>query len=247
MKKLITSAALILCTLGPTVALAQTTPIQEFDYQSDPLFENGFVELPPNLVVQADEQNKIIRYFIDFSCIYCRSLRSVMDTWGNTLAKGYKLVYHHVGDPQSSFYYLQSASLTFVMNSDITYGRKQQFIDSMFTHIGKVKSVKELVRLIKEASVDVGVDHIALGKYIMSEEAVADYSAAIELQNDVNVQVTPSMLVGGKYLTHLGLTDGSPERWIELINKVTSVDYYSRANTLNTIPNPTLQALPTKD
>lgn len=137
--------------------------------------------------------------------------------------------------------------LTYVMNSEISYGQKQRFIDLMFTHVGEVQNVKQLTRLIKEAAASVGLKNEPLAEYIMSDEAPANYEAAVNLQRDINIQVTPSILVGGKYLTHLGLTDGTPERWIELINKVTSIDIYARANTLKTIPNPTLQALPTKD
>lgn len=247
MKKTIATAVMILQCLTLQTSYAQTSPIQDIDYAKDPLFENGFVELPKNLIVEADEQHKIVRYFMDFSCVYCRSLKSVMDTWGNTLAEGYTLVYHHIGASNSPFYYLQSASLTYVMNSDLTYGKKQQFIDSMFTHIGKVQTIKELTRLIKEAAADVGLEHRPLAEYIMSDQAPEDYKAAIELQRSINVQVTPSILIGGKYLTHLGLTDGTPARWIELINKVTSIDIYTRANTLTPIHNPTLQALPLKD
>ena len=247
MNRLIKTTTLILSAFIALNVSAQTSPIVDQPSSSDSLFENGFVDLPPNLIVKPDQEHKIVRYFIDFSCIYCRKLRSVMDTWCNTLSRGYRLVYHHVGDMESPYYFLQSAALTYVMNSDITYGQKQQYIELMFTHINQVKTNKELVRLIKEATASVGLNPSEVAKYIMTEEATVDYTAAVDLQNQVSINVTPSILIAGRYLTHLGMTDGSPERWIELINKVTSIDIYSRSNTLTNIPNPLLQGLPTKD
>ena len=247
MKTFAKRTLIIVGTVMAFSAQAQVSPLVDHEVSSDPLFENGFLELPENVMVKTDYEHKVVRYFIDFSCIYCRSISNVMDTWGNTLSQGYTLVYHHVGNMQSSRYFLQSASLTYVMNSDITYGQKQEFIDLMFSNIDKVSTNKELIRLIKEATAKVGVDPREVAKYIMSEESTETYKQAVKLQNDVNINLTPSILVAGKYLTHLGMTDGSPERWIELINKVTSIDFYSRTNTLTVIPNPTLQGLPTKD
>ena len=243
MKTLRTSVLLWAMTFSGGL-FAQSYPLQEASSTSDPLFEEGFLELPVPMQIEADISHQVVRYFIDFSCEFCKGLRDVMATWGQTLPEDYTLVYQHVGSMQSPMYFLKAGTLTYVMNSELTRNQKQDFIDLMFTHVQKVHNEKQQMRLIKEAVAKVGLPFEPLAQYLMSQEAIDDYQAEVELQNSIHVKFTPSILIGGKYLTHLGMTDGRPEKWIELINKITSIDIYSRANTLATIPNTTLQALP---
>jgi protein-disulfide isomerase len=227
-------------------SLAQT-PIEGTNNTSSLSYENMYLELPDNLIVEADNEHKVIRYFFDFSCVYCAHLRDVMKIWGGTLSNDYYLVYHHVGVSDSQDYFIKAAAMTYVMNSDIPQSKKDTFIEHMFSHTPKVQTTSQLVRLVKEAAADVGIEFEPLGRYIMSKEALEDYADAIELQNSVHVQVTPSLLVGGKYLTNLSLTDGQPASWIQLINKVTSIDYYTRQNKLSVTGLAPLQVSPKKD
>lgn len=211
-------------------------------------YEEMYLELPENLVIKTDRDEKIIRYFIDFGCQYCAHLKDVMRTWSSTLTNGYKVIYHHIGISDSTDYFVRASALTYVMNTNISKDKKDEFMEHMFRHTPAIQSETQLQRLVKEASADIGLSFEPLGRYIMSQEALDDYYAAIELQDRVHVSVTPSLLVSGKYLTNLGLTDGRPESWIQLINKVTSIDYYTRQNQLITNqPLSELQVLPTKD
>lgn len=206
-------------------ALAQST-LPSTNSQPRELFENGYLDLPVHLQVKADVEHKIIRYFFDFSCHYCRSVKDVMQVWSNTLPSDYRFVYHHVGTYESQEYYLMAATMTYIANLDIPASQKHQFMDNMFEHVNKVGTPEMMMRLIKEATTDINIDIELLGRYLVSDASLKDYQAHIELQRQISLSQTPSILIGGRFLTHLGLTDGKPALWIELLNKVTSVHYY---------------------
>lgn len=195
--------------------------------QSQPseLFEKGYLDLPEQLRVKADVDNKIIRYFYDFSCVYCRSVKDVMQVWSTTLPGEYRFVYHHVG-VDSQEYYLKSAAMTYISNLDIPSSTKHKYMDHIFEHVNKVSSPEMMMRLIKESASDIKIDITLLGRYLVSSESIENYKASIEMQRQISLSQTPSILIGGRFLTHLGLADGKPELWIELINKVTSIHYY---------------------
>lgn len=217
-------ATLLLGCMFAVNATAQT-PLTTTQSQPDELFEKGYLDLPEPLRVQADVEYKVIRYFYDFSCPYCKSLKDVMQTWSTTIPREYRFVYHHVGS-NDQIYYLKAASMTFVANLDIPASDKHIFMDHMFQHVGKAGTPEMMMRLIKEAATDINIDIKQLARYLVSDEAQVAHKEQIALQRKINLKQTPSILIGGRFLTHLGLTDGRPELWIELINKVTSVHYY---------------------
>ena len=84
MKTLRTSVLLCAMTFSGGL-FAQSYPLQEASSTSDPLFEEGFLELPVPMQIEADISHQVVRYFIDFSCEFCKGLRDVMATWGQTL------------------------------------------------------------------------------------------------------------------------------------------------------------------
>jgi hypothetical protein len=225
----------VFCALLHAPIYAQTA-LPNTESQPESLFEDGYLDLPEPLQVTADAEHKIIRYFFDFSCVYCRHIHDVMSVWSSTLHDSYTFVYHHVGVPQDQLYYLKAASMTYVANLPIPKNKKYQFMQSMFTHIKKVTTPEQMMRLVKEASTDIGLTIRPMAEYLISKESLQSYDNQIALQRQVALSGTPSILIGGRFFTHLGLADGRPELWIELINKVTSLHYYVSNNVISQTP-----------
>lgn len=189
-------------------------------------FEKGYVLLPSDMQIEADKENNIIRYFFDFSCVYCYSMQDFMQVWSSTLHDKYTFVYHHVATDDIQ-YYVKASAMTFVANADIPQSQKNIFMSHMYRHIGKVKNQTQLIRLVKEAIADVGLDVDESMRFIVSEEAKQIYKSQALLQQTSSIQVTPSILIGGEFMTHLGVTrDAQPRDWITLINSVTSLHLY---------------------
>lgn len=209
------------------------TMLPDINAQPDELYKNGYLDMPPELQVKTDVDNNVIRYFFDFSCEYCRSVQDLMEVWSTTLPDDYRFVYHHAGSSTSVLYYLKAESMTYIANLDIPAEKKHTFMKHLFNHINKIETTEMMMRLLKEAVTDIDVPMAPFLKYIGSPESKANYIAAIDLQRQIKLAATPSVLIGGRFYTHLGLVDGRPERWIELLNKVTSVHYYMGQQAIN--------------
>lgn len=225
MKKLIFALTLSILSVSTVFAQSAITGAND-NLSTDPLYSNGYLDLPPKLRIDNDVDNQVIRYFIDFNCMFCASIKDVMANWAVTLPENYTFVYHHVALEDDNRYYIKASALTFVMNSDIPYSKKQRFIEHMFNHVGKAPTEAMMTRLVKEATADVGLDWNEISAYVLSDASVDHYVAQAMIQSKVQLQFTPSVLIGGRFLTHLGLTDGKPENWTMLLNAVTSAHYY---------------------
>jgi hypothetical protein len=227
-----TTAALIAAFVLPLQAQTELPTPSPLDSRPD-AFENGYVLLPDDMQIMADKENNIIRYFFDFSCVYCYSMQDFMQVWSSTVHDKYTFVYHHVAT-DDILYYIKASAMTFVANSTIPQSQKNIFMSHMFRHIGKVRKETHLIRLVKEAVADVGLDVEEAMVFILSEEAKNIYTLQASLQKTANIQVTPSILIGGEFMTHLGVTkDAQPRDWINLINSVTSIHLYRQDGLLN--------------
>jgi hypothetical protein len=217
--------ALVAALISPVQAQTALSTASPLDGQPN-AFEQGYVLLPPDMQVNTDKENNIIRYFFDFSCVYCYSMQDFMQVWSSTVHDKYTFIYHHVVTEDIQ-YYIKASAMTFVANTDIPQSQKNIFMSHMFRHIGKVKDEKQLIRLVKEAVADVGLDVQEAMLFILSEEAKQIYKSQASLQQTANIQITPSILIGGEFMTHLGVTrDAQPGDWINLINSVTSIHLY---------------------
>jgi hypothetical protein len=212
-----------------TVNSFAQTELPQTASQPSELFKNGYLDLPESLRVNADVDNKIIRYFFDFSCVYCRSIKDVMQVWSTTIPGEYTFVYHHVSSNTAEnyqVYYLKAATMTYISNLDIPNSAKHRYMNNIFEHVNKVSTPEMMMRLVKESATDIKIDISLLGNYLTSKESIDNYRASIELQRQIGLSQTPTILIAGRFLTHLGLADGKPDLWIELINKVTSIHFY---------------------
>jgi protein-disulfide isomerase len=75
--------------------------------------------------------------------------------------------------------------------------------------------------------VDAKVDIKSFIKTIGTKEFLEPLEALMEQQGDYDISVTPTVVVSGKYITHLGLAEGDPSRFIEILNAVANLQLYS--------------------
>jgi hypothetical protein len=223
--RIFSTLALLATLISPSYAQTALPALSPLDGRPD-AFAQGYVLLPSDMQIDTDKENNIIRYFFDFSCVYCYSMQDFMHVWSATVPDKYTFVYHHVATDDIQ-YYIKASAMTFVANADIPQSQKNIFMSHMFRHIGKVKNETQLIRLVKEAIADVGLEVEEAMLFILSEEAKKIYTSQATLQKTASIQVTPSILIGGEFMTHLGVTkDAQPKDWISLINSVTSIHLY---------------------
>lgn len=190
------------------------------------MFDDGYIELPSHIREQIDDDPNKIKMFFDFNCIFCRAMHPFMVNWGSTLPHGLRFEFVPIV-VDDELYMFNAAAFKFVFDSDIPELDKLRYMDHIYEHIGKTKTMRELGRLIKESMSDVGVD---VRKFM---KASADGEFETYLHNAqkealaMNLQFTPTFLIGGRYMTHMGLIDGDRNEFITLLNAVTSLHIYT--------------------
>jgi hypothetical protein len=150
--RIFSTLALLATLISPSYAQTALPALSPLDGRPD-AFAQGYVLLPSDMQIDADKENNIIRYFFDFSCVYCYSMQDFMHVWSATVPDKYTFVYHHVATDDIQ-YYIKASAMTFVANADIPQSQKNIFMSHMFRHIGKVKNETQLIRLVKEAIAD---------------------------------------------------------------------------------------------
>ena len=188
-------------------------------------YEDAYIELPTHMRVEQDSEDHVIRYYFDYRCMYCRELHQYMLNWSSTLPSGFKFKFEHVV-VNDDHYKVVSAATEYVFNSNVPIENKNRFMDHMFAHIHKTTSVVELTRLVKEALADVDLSPVEFARDVLEGEYIPYWEERSELQRSIHLQVTPTVLVGGRYMTHLGLSEGNTEQFINLLNAVTSMYIY---------------------
>lgn len=196
------------------------------------MFENGYIELPTHIRKQIDSNPNKVKMYFDFNCIFCRAMHPFMVNWGATLPSGleFEFVPIVINDER---YQLNASAFKFVMDSAIPEPQKLRYMDHIYEHIGKTQTLKELARLIKESMSDVGLNVRDFMK-MTAQGRFDDYlNKAIEEADVMNLEFTPTFLIGGRYMTHMGLIDGDKEEFIALLNAVTSLHIYTERDKQN--------------
>jgi len=192
---------------------------------SEVMYQNGFIELPKHMQEKIDIGPNTVKFFFDFNCIYCKALHPYMTTWGDTLPSGmtFEFIPIVINEP---LYLLNAAAWKFVSNSSISDANKYKYMHHIYEHISKIGDERSLARLIKESMIDVGVDLQVFSKQFATGHYEDFLKKQLKLQSDIHLEVTPSVLIGGKLLTHLGLVKGESKEFITLLNAVTSFYIY---------------------
>ena len=202
------------------------------NYENEVLYKDGYIELPKYMIEKSNLAPDEILYFFDFNCVYCHSLHAYMETWADTLPDMFSLKYEPViiDDP---LYHLNAAAWIYISNSNLSIDMKNKYMTNIYKYLPRVSGPKKLTRLIKESFNDVGADV----KDFSQRFYLGEYDTVIkekqERQRILNIQYTPSVVIGDKFLTHLGLADGKAKEFITLLNAVTSYFIYQDREDAN--------------
>lgn len=194
-------------------------------FANETMYKDGFISLPEYIQDKVNIEQNEVRLYFDFNCVYCRQLHPYMITWGSSLPLDLTFKFVPIVT-QDKTYQLNAAAWQYVSQSKIDSSAKYKYLEHIYTHIRKINDERHLARLIKEAFHDVGLDVEDFSKKHIAGEYEAFLQAQYEEQSNINLEVTPTVLVGGKLLTHLGLAQGELKNFITLLNGVTSYYIY---------------------
>ncbi|GAA5132712.1 thioredoxin domain-containing protein [Thalassotalea piscium] len=199
--------------------------INQTGYANNVMYKDGYIQLPKHMREKVNLVANNVQYYFDFNCVYCRNLHPYMTTWGDTLPEYMSFTYQPIviNDP---LYFMNAAAWKFVEASTIGEDKKYKYMDHIFTYLPRVTNEHQLARLIKESLNDVGLDIKDFASRYGQGEYDNYLNEQINTQKILNIEVTPSVVIGGEYLTHLGLSDGNPKDFITLLNAVTSYYIY---------------------
>lgn len=198
-------------------------------FSQEELFEKGYIQIPQYMQDKISVKENQILFFFDFNCIYCKAVHPFMKTWGDSLPEDLEFSFEPIVVHDDK-YKLNAAAWKYVDDSNITSEKKYKYMDHIYNHIHKITTIKELSRLIKESLVDVGLDVKTFVDDFLNNEYEDFLNSKIQLQKDINIEFTPTVLIGGKMLTHMGLNKGGTKEFITLLNAVTSFYIYQERN-----------------
>lgn len=190
------------------------------------IYNNGFIILPKRMQIQEPSADtNTVRYIIDFRCPFCRSAHDFIKVWSKNLPSDYEFIYEvaltgNEGDE------VVALATRFVLDSDLPLEKKELYLTHMYTHLAKTRNPKEVGRLVKEATKDVGIEYDDLMAYLLDDSSRLLLKAQHENHVKARIQNTPSVLVGGKLYTHFGLAKADPKKWIMILNAIVSKHIY---------------------
>jgi thiol:disulfide interchange protein DsbA len=187
-----------------------------------------YMEIDNDIRDKYVSEDNTIRLYFSFTCTYCKQIHSFVRTWGQSLPDGMVFVETPVINENKSSQMLASAFKYVKENSRNEY-YLDKFTENIYKHIHKISTTDELSRLIKEGMTSSKINTKNFLKSFKNEQFLAELNYSKTQQNDYGIEVTPTIVVGGKYLTHLGYVGGDQSKFIELINAITNLQLADKA------------------
>jgi thiol-disulfide isomerase/thioredoxin len=189
------------------------------------VFDRGFISMPSQMRKAVDKDSNTLTYFFDFNCVYCQAVHPFISTWSDTIPKPYKVSFLPIvnGDPLFS---INAAAWNYVYTSDLSEADKYKYLTLMFKYIHKVGDQRGLYRLIKEIFQSINLDFEPFQKKIINEEYLPFLTKQLELQQNIHISATPTIMYGNSLLTDITFVDGDSKKFITLINAVMNVYIY---------------------
>jgi thiol:disulfide interchange protein DsbA len=187
-----------------------------------------YMEIKSDIRNKYVNEENVIRLYFSFTCKYCKQIHTFVRTWGQSLPDGMVFIETPVINENKSSQMLASAFKYVKENSKNEY-YLDKFTENIYKHIHKISTTDELSRLIKEAMTSSKIDTKLFLQSFKEERFLAELNQYQTQQNDYGIEVTPTIVVGGKYLTHLGYVGGDQSKFIELINAITNLQLADKA------------------
>mgnify|MGYP001942847416 CR=1 FL=1 len=185
-----------------------------------------YQRLPTEISSKHADQNNVIRFYYSYTCPYCKQVHQFIKAWGNSLPNGYSYIETPVIDNSNASKMLASA-IKYVENNSPSQYFVDRYNTNIYKNIHKISTTEQLSRLIKEAMGNSKVNYHDFLSSFEDEQFINSLEDDIEQQEDYSVHVTPTVVIGGKYVTHLGLAEGDTNRFIDILNAVSNLHIQS--------------------
>lgn len=188
--------------------------------QMPPMEAPGATAAPPyrTIAEAATEDRAVVRVFFLFSCSYCAQAHEGVVRWGASLPKGIQFRPTPVVTDRGSaiaaayFYAVQRSAPMHV----------DRFVSATYAEIQQRQGNPADERTYLRAATLAGLDRDALARVVRSK-AVSDATRrAVLLMGQYQLDSTPSITIGGKYVVTPDATMGVNSNFYELLNAVTS-------------------------
>ena len=200
----------------------------DYDMSDEARKTDVYTSIPEIITHQYATDKNIIRYYFSFTCPYCKQVESFISVWGKSLPRNLLYAATPVVDETDSSRML-AVAYHFVKQKALNDYYLDKFVTNIYTHIHKISNTDELARLIKESMVDAKVNIKDFITNIRDPKFVSMVNDLKRQQDSYGLTVTPTVVVGAQYLTHLGLAEGDPTRFIEILNAIVNLQLYSSA------------------
>lgn len=198
MKKLILAIALAI--LPPATAIA-----------------NDAMGLPWKQVSRAEDKRRVLEFFM-FTCGFCMQSDGMFTEWGRTLPK--QMTFEQVPVVASKGDY--NAALAYYAVKAAEPFRLEAFKQALFRRMTLAAmsgiSNEGIVEALKES----GINRTRFLEAVAAPQAQAAAERAAALTQEYQIDMTPTVVVAGKYLFHAGFTGGNYEMLIQLGNGLVS-------------------------
>lgn len=187
-----------------------------------------YTSIPDLITHKHSEDLNTIRYYFSFTCPYCKQVENFISVWGRSLPQNFNYTATPVIDETDTSRML-AVAYHYVKKHALNDYYLDKFVTNIYTHIHKISNTDELSRLIKESMVDAKVNVKSFITSIKDPNFLKILNDLKKQQNDYDVKVTPTVVIGAKYLTHLGLAEGDSSKFIEILNAIVNLQLYSSA------------------
>lgn len=208
------------------VISTQTFSAENVNMSDEARNTNVYTQIPAEITQKNTADSKTIRYYFSFTCGYCKLVKDFISVWGKSLPNNLTYTATPVVDKTEAsrmlavayYYVLEKAPNDYYLD---------KYTNNIFTHIHKISTSEELSRLIKESMVDAKVNFSSFVATISGKQFLEKVNKLKDQQEQYDISVTPTVVIGATYLTHLGLAEGDPSRFIEILNAIVNLHLYT--------------------
>lgn len=168
--------------------------------------------LPWRTVTQQAHKGLVVEFF-SFGCGYCMQADQMILSWAKTFPRQFKFEQIPVVFTDDDI----KMAMAYYAVQKVAPAKLEEFKSALFLRMTMGQGVRieqqELLRMVAKARVPMDAYIDALGT-----DAVRNaVKRAAGMTSEYKIDTTPSMAVGGRYVTHAGYTGGNYETLLQLV------------------------------
>ena len=162
-------------------------------------------------------QKAVVELF-EWNCPYCRQVNDGAVQWGHSLPRGWVFVQAPIVTSEES---LRAAGL-YAAIQQVAGKKLSAFDDAMFTLVQDHGADPNDPRTMISAAQQSGVDYRAFQKENTAESVRQTLSEWMDLMRAAQPRVTPTFVVGGRFVTDVTMTAGRYDLLFQLLGGLVS-------------------------